>query len=310
MRLFPSVQLATMISLTDWPHPSTCRPETARHSASSVFCDLEKRRLSTFIGRPTRAPSISLVLEEQHIEHEHHRIRSELPPPSMKAVSPSPSWRRIGQVVSGAATFSAAAWVLGPTIRRFLQSSAILDADRFVAASLHAAASPSLIGFMVWVSWAHGTVGILALTAIAASATWRYSNRLPLPVLMAAVPGGLLLNVAIKHAVQRPRPDWGYALQALETYSFPSGHTAGATLFYGIVLVWLWPRVRGVGARTALLIAAISMVLLVAASRIVLGAHFMTDCVAAVIEAGIWLAICLIGAPEAAVSSSRVADER
>ena len=227
----------------------------------------------------------------------------------MKAVSPSPSWRWIGRVVSGAVTINAAAWLLGPTIRRFLQSSALLDADRFVAASLHAAASPSLTALMVWVSWAHGTVGILALTAIATSAAWRYSNRLPLQVLMAAVPGGLLLNVAVKHAIQRPRPDWGYALQALETYSFPSGHTAGAMLFYGIVVVWLWPRVRGLGARGALLVVAVSMVLLVAASRIVLGVHFMTDCVAAVIDAGAWLAICLFGAPKAAVNSSPLVGE-
>jgi hypothetical protein len=34
---------------------------------------------------------------------------------------------------------------------------------------------------------------------------------------------------------------------------------------------------------------------------IVLGVHFMTDCIAAVIEAGGWLAICLFGAPGGAV---------
>ena len=222
----------------------------------------------------------------------------------MKVLPSLISWHWVGQVVCGAASIVAAAWLLGPTIRTFLQSSAVLDADRLVAASLHAAASPWLTEFMVWLSWAHGTAGILVLTVIAASAMWRYSNRLPLPVLMATVPGGMLLNVAVKHAVQRPRPDWGYALQALETYSFPSGHTAGAMLFYGIVVVWLWPRVRRLEARIALLIAAVLMVLLVAASRIVLGVHFMTDCIAAVIEAGAWLAICQFRAPGAPVSSS------
>ena len=227
----------------------------------------------------------------------------------MNALSPRISGRWVGQVVSGAASVIAAAWLFGPFIRTLLQGGAVLAADRFVAASLHAAASPLLTEFMVWLSLAHGTVGILALTVIAASAMWRSSNRLPLPVLLAAVPGGLLLNVAVKHAVQRPRPDWGYALQALETYSFPSGHTAGAMLFYGIVVIWLWPRVPRVEARIVLLIAAISMVLLVAASRIVLGVHFMTDCIAAVFEAGVWLAICLFRAPGAAVSSSPLIGE-
>lgn len=227
----------------------------------------------------------------------------------MKALRPRIWWLWGGQVVTGSASIIAAASWFGPTIRTLLQSSAVLDADRFVAAWLHAAASASLTEFMVWVSWTHGTVGIVLLTAVAAGAAWRYSNRLPLPVLMAAVPGGLLLNVAVKHAVQRPRPEWGYAPQALETYSFPSGHTAGATLFYGIVVVWLWPRVRGGGARIALLIAATLMVLLVAASRIVLGVHFMTDCIAAVIEAGAWLTICLFRAPRSAASSSLEVDE-
>lgn len=133
----------------------------------------------------------------------------------MKALRPRISWHGVGQVVRGAASVIAATWGLGPTLRTSFQSSAVLDADRVVAASLRVATSPTLTAFMVWVSWAHETAGILALTAIAASVTWRHSDRLPLPVLLAAVPGGLLLNVAGKHAVQRPRPDWGYALQAL-----------------------------------------------------------------------------------------------
>ena len=222
----------------------------------------------------------------------------------MKALSSRLPRHWVGQVAIGACSVIAAAWLLGSSIRTFLQSNAVLNADRFVADAFHAAASQSVTAFMVWVSWAHGTAGILALTAIAASVTWRHSNRLALPILLAAVPGGLLLNVAVKHAVQRPRPEWGYALQALETYSFPSGHTAGAMLFYGVVVVWLWPRMRCLGAQLALSIAAMLMVLLVAASRLVLGVHFMTDCVAAVIEAGVWLAICLFGAQRSFAISS------
>ena len=88
----------------------------------------------------------------------------------MKALRPRISWHWVGRVVPGAALVIAAASWLGPTIRTFLQSNAVLDADRFVAASLHAGASLPLTAFMVWVSWAHGTVGILALTTIAASA--------------------------------------------------------------------------------------------------------------------------------------------
>ena len=149
---------------------------------------------------------------------------------------------------------------------------------------------------MRWLSFFHGTAGILAMTAIAAAALWRHGRRRALPALLACVPGGMLLNVAVKHAVQRARPDWRDAQQILETFSFPSGHTAGAALFYGVIVVWLWPRVRNVWLRVALLFGATSLVLLVAASRIVLGVHFLSDCIGAVLEALLWIALCCAGA--------------
>ena len=46
---------------------------------------------------------------------------------------------------------------------------------------------------------------------------------------------------------------------------------------------------------TLLVAAAAAMVLLVAASRIMLGVHFFSDCVAGVLEALVWLCICLAG---------------
>ena len=199
-------------------------------------------------------------------------------------------WIRVASV---AAALTVAGWLLAPAIRELLQSSFVVAADSAVAAWLHARTSPALTEFMRWQSVMHGTAGILTLTAIVAAMLWRYGERQDLPILLAAVPGGMLLNVAIKHAVRRVRPDWVYALEALESFSFPSGHTAGATLFYGATLAWLWPRTRAAWMRIALAVAAAGMVLLVAASRIVLGLHFLSDCVAAVFEALLWLAICM-----------------
>lgn len=87
----------------------------------------------------------------------------------------------------------------------------------------------------------------------------------------------------------------------------PGGHTAAATLFYAVVVIMLWPHLPKVGARFFLVTTAISVVLLVAISRIYLGVYFMTDCLAAVIEALLWLGICLSGASvhPAAVATAR-----
>ena len=209
---------------------------------------------------------------------------------------PALSTRWALHVALGCGALVAAAWLFAPALREFLQHGIVAEADRQVAAWLHLRTTPPLVEFMRGVSFLHGTAGILAMTALAALVLRHEGESPGLPALVAAVPGGLLLNVVVKHAVQRARPDWGYALQALGSFSFPSGHTAGATLFYGVIVVWLWPRWRQMRERVAALTAAAAMVLLVGASRIVLGVHFLSDCIGAVIEAGVWLAICLPGA--------------
>ena len=68
----------------------------------------------------------------------------------------------------------------------------------------------------------------------------------------------MLLNVVLKHIFQRARPSFDNPLLTLATYSFPSGHTVAATLFYGlhggylVVLRDRWkhaPADRGRGLR-------------------------------------------------------------
>lgn len=96
-----------------------------------------------------------------------------------------------------------------------------------------------------------------------------------------------MLNAMVKHAIGRARPVWVYGFGELQTYSFPSGHVPQTKLPYGFILIWLWTRLTG----SALVIGAVLMVLLVAASRIVLGLHFF-DCVGSVLDALKWLPIC------------------
>ena len=60
---------------------------------------------------------------------------------------------------------------------------------------------------MAWVSRLHSTAGILVMSALAAAWLAHQGYRAALPILLAGVPGGLLSNVLVKHAVQRVRPD-------------------------------------------------------------------------------------------------------
>jgi undecaprenyl-diphosphatase len=119
-----------------------------------------------------------------------------------------------------------------------------------------------------------------------------------LVTLIVAVPGGMLLNEWLKVLVHRDRPfvngpsvDWA-------GYSFASGHTIGATLLYGQLLLLVLPLLKARHWRLFCIFSAVSLVLLVGFSRIALGAHFLTDVVAAMIFGTIWLALCMmVGKP-------------
>ena len=114
-----------------------------------------------------------------------------------------------------------------------------------------------------------------------------------LVTLMVAVPGGMLLNEWLKVLVHRHRPfvdgwfvDWS-------GYSFASGHTIGATLLYGQLALFIVPAIKSRRWRVLTLTTAALFVLLVGFSRIALGAHYLTDVLAAIFFGMIWLALCL-----------------
>lgn len=166
--------------------------------------------------------------------------------------------------------------------------------DARVANWLHAHASPALTQFFLQVSLMHGVAAICVYTAalaafLALRNDWYWVRRVAI-----IVPAGMLLNTVLKHAYQRVRPTFDHPLVVLTTYSFPSGHTAGATLFYGIFAVILFSRLQSFAARTAFLAGAALLVTLVAFSRMYLGAHYLSDVLAAACASVAWIAFGLI----------------
>jgi len=115
-----------------------------------------------------------------------------------------------------------------------------------------------------------------------------------LVTLIIAVPGGMLLNEWLKILVHRHRPFVDGPFVDWSGYSFASGHTIAATLLYGQLLLFVLPALKTRHWRLLCIISAMSLVLLVGFSRIALGAHFLTDVLAAIIFGIIWLMVCMI----------------
>lgn len=98
------------------------------------------------------------------------------------------------------------------------------------------------------------------------------------------------LQLDIKLLVRRARPVVDDALTRAPGYSFPSGHATN-TAAAGLVLVILvWPLL-GRRGRTVLVTLVSAAVLITAADRVLLGAHFPSDVIA-----GVVLGTAMVGA--------------
>ncbi len=101
-------------------------------------------------------------------------------------------------------------------------------------------------------------------------------------------------NTIIKLAVSRARPETMYVSNMkIQSYSFPSGHAFGATVFYGLLAYLAYqyiPSPWNIVASTILVL----LILLIGIARVHLGAHFPSDVVIGWVLGSICLSLIVI----------------
>jgi membrane-associated phospholipid phosphatase len=111
-----------------------------------------------------------------------------------------------------------------------------------------------------------------------------------------AVCGNALLNTTLKAVFARTRPLHEGGLIQAEGWSFPSGHSSGAVVVYGMlayVLLRSLPPALAWRASLPLVLLAAATAFSVGCSRIFLQVHFATDVLAGFASGTAWLAICV-----------------
>ena len=139
---------------------------------------------------------------------------------------------------------------------------------------------PALRNFMRYVSllgdWPlHAAVGLVLLGFAwnRGSAQW---TRIFLAMLLAMLLAGVAGTV-IKRSVPRARPSvhtdarWGGPRFSSKYHSFPSGHVAASTAFFGVLFV----------ARRRIGLVCLSIPILIGFSRMYIDAHYLSDVVCA-----------------------------
>jgi membrane-associated phospholipid phosphatase len=128
--------------------------------------------------------------------------------------------------------------------------------------------------------------------AIALAEIGRVRSRSIVPFLLAVVVGDKLLTETIKHLVDRVRPDLDPVAATLGP-SFPSGHSSTAAAFWAAaaLVVGRWCGRR---ARAVLAGLAVGVAVGVAASRVLLDVHWLTDVIAGLALGWAWFAACAV----------------
>lgn len=171
-------------------------------------------------------------------------------------------------------------------------SGPLTEVDQGVAEAIHEwiRDSRALVGIAFVLSflgvppWFYVTIG--------GSALWFYRKgywRLALFMVTTPLVGGVISTV-VKVTVDRPRPELDDPITHAFGKSFPSGHSMSATIGYGTLLLAFMPLIPR-RWRPRAVAAYVVLVLLIAASRLGLGVHYLSDVIGGIVLGAAWLCV-------------------
>jgi undecaprenyl-diphosphatase len=133
---------------------------------------------------------------------------------------------------------------------------------------------------------------IVLCIVLAVAETIRERSVWVIPFIVAVMGGEEILTATVKQLADRLRPTFNPAAATLGP-SFPSGHSATAAAFYATAALLLG-RWRGRSARAAFIGLAVGIAVAVAASRVLLDVHWLSDVIAGLALGWGWFAVCAI----------------
>jgi membrane-associated phospholipid phosphatase len=179
--------------------------------------------------------------------------------------------------------------------RQVTAETALVELDRQTAERLHEHArdTPALARAFRTITEL-GSLWFLALFAAVVAVVLGFRRQ---PALACAwllvLAGGGLLDWGLKAIFDRPRPVFADPLVWEDTTSFPSGHSMGSIVSYGLlgylVAVWLVKP----AARVAVVAGLAGLVAAIGFSRVYLGAHWFSDVLGGFAAGAVWLSACI-----------------
>jgi membrane-associated phospholipid phosphatase len=199
-------------------------------------------------------------------------------------------------VVGAAAIFAEAAEVLGSSA----DARRAGELDQVFSNAVRRGIGPVAFQFFSTVTHLADTATLTALSIAGALALLWLGRRWLALAFAGAIGGNALLNITLKGIFERARPLHDQAEELARGFSFPSGHSSGAVVAYGMlayVLIRCLNPAQNPGRaerlKLSLVLAATALAFTIGCSRVFIQAHFATDVLAGFASGSAWLAVCI-----------------
>ncbi|WP_438006963.1 phosphatase PAP2 family protein [Sorangium sp. So ce321] len=171
----------------------------------------------------------------------------------------------------------------------------IVQVDLALARALHASSSSAGVAALRAFTFLGSGAALTVVAIVVAAALLRRQHRVLAIGWLIALAGGGLLNWALKALFARQRPTFADPLAVAHGWSFPSGHSMGTFITFGMLSYLGLLFVRTLRARLLLVAFALSWTVAMGFSRMYLGVHYLSDVLAGFAAGSVWLAACISG---------------
>lgn len=211
--------------------------------------------------------------------------------PREQGVAPAPLLLAMRLALGfGAIVFGA--WVFAEIAEKLGAGPALGAADQAVADALRTSVPPTALQAFAGLTRLADTETLTVLCIAVAIALLAAGRRWLAFGWVAAVVGNALLNITLKQVFARVRPLHDDGIVLAHGFSFPSGHSSGAVVAYGM-LAYVAMRFAPPRWHLALVLGAVALAFSIGASRVFLRVHFASDVIAGFASGSAWLALCI-----------------
>lgn len=165
--------------------------------------------------------------------------------------------------------------------------------DQAIVAAAVASTPSMLLHFFAIITHLGDSITYTIICMVVALLMLLYKRYALAATVVIAIGGNSILNPALKSLFERVRPLHEDGLVIANGWSFPSGHTSGAVVTYGI-LTYLLLKLLPARWHPLCVAAGVAIAFNIGCSRVFVQVHYLSDVLAGFMSGTVWLTVCIV----------------